>query len=96
MATSELKLRAHPEQSKNTPSHLEPWPKRLARKPKVKTWVYLRPGLLRTCVDLRSPCSRSNLHVSRRKFTIFWTPNPIQRNSSSYSNLLAHETRDIC
>ena len=50
---------------------------------------------MRTWVDLRSPCSRSNLHASRRKFFIFWTPNPIQRNSSSYSNLLASEIRDI-
>ena len=40
-------------------------------------------ALALTCADLRSLWSRSNLHVSRRKFFTVWPPNPSQRKLSN-------------
>ena len=33
--------------------HFQPWPNEVASRQKLKTWVYLRLGLARTCVYLR-------------------------------------------
>lgn len=46
----------------------KPWSNGLARRRKLRTWVYLQVRFAWACVHLRLLWSRSNLYGSRRNF----------------------------
>ena len=84
-------------------SRLKPWPNRLASGCKLKTWVYLRHRLARTCVYLRwlaMTCAHFGRDQICTQVKASFSPfgHPTQVNTSwvtSINLLLANEIQDM-